>query len=423
MADLQTHYEIMFCGISQKLGVTISSPQSVAKINYIKAQPGTGYFNLLAKPIANNQAGVTAVSFQPVTYQTTVPLPAGDQTFQVSGGLLMPLGIDKTKVKGIVTYFHGTTFNKQQVGSNHATNPETQLMAQVFASQGYIVIVPDYVGQGIDWQNVHPYVLYPQVSAKTAVDMLTAVKPLIVSRYGYNGGEPALKLFSTGYSEGGSYALWFNSFISATPSILDSFYALTHAMGCEGVYATSTVMKGYLFTDVQKSHANTFNIQRQALANAVKPILSADAFLSYATYSVNSSWTAVFNMKYFDLDCEFLIPQGNCDVLAQHVDIADAFAQSQLDAALQAADANLSGVANGGASAITLSEDSVVVPNNFDSLVAAYPTKLRSTYRVPVDDLMVVSPFSVERATFVPVDHMHGLIYEFLYVLNTFNQF
>lgn len=474
VADLQTNYETLFCGLSQRLGVTIDSPQSVAKINFIKTQPGTGYFNLLSKPIANNQVGVTSVSFQPVTYQTTVPLPAGDQTFQVSGGLLMPLGIDKTKLKGVVVYFHGTTFDKQQVGSNYASNTETQLMAQVFASQGYVVVIPDYVGQGVDWQNVHPYVLYPRVSAKTAVDMLAAVKPLIMSQYSFNGAEPALKLFSTGYSEGGSYALWFNSFISATPAVLDPFYALTHSMGCEGAYATSTVMKSFLFSDVKKSQGNAFNIQRQALVNAVKPILGADAFLSYATYSVNSSWTAVFNMKFFNLDCEFFLPQSSCDVLDQHVDIADAFAQQntpcaktmlfgalgkhsngatypgllelvtsssnsvnplvspilltasaqrQLDAALQAADADLSPVANGGVSIITLSQDSVVVPNNFDSLLAAYPSKIRAAYRPNVDDLMVVSPFSVGYPLFVPVDHLHGLIYEFLYVLHTFNQF
>lgn len=474
VADLQTNYETLFCGLSQKLGVTLTSPQSIDKINFIKRQPGTGYFDLLAKPIANNRAGVRSVSFQPVTYQTTVPLPSGDQTFQVSGGLLMPLGINKSKLKGVVVYFHGTTFNKQMVGSNYATNPETQLMAQVFASQGYVVAIPDYVGQGVDWQNVHPYVLYPRVSAKTAVDMLAAVKPLIMAQYGFNGAEPALKLFSTGYSEGGSYAVWLSNFISATPAVLDPFYALTHSMGCEGAYATSTVMKGYLFSDVKKIDGNVYNIQQQVLVNAVKPILSADAFLSYATYSVNSAWAGVFNMRFFDLDCEALIPQDNCDVLDQHIDIADAFAkestpvakpmlfgaagkhsngatypglremptstsnsvnslvspilltasaQRQLDEALRAADANLSPVSDGGVSIITLSLDSVVVPNNFDSLLAAYPSKIGTSYRVNVDDLWVVSPFSVSNALFVPVDHMHGLIYEFLYALNTFNQF
>ena len=474
VADLQTNYQTLFCGLSDKLGVTITSPESVAKINYIRNQSGTGYFNLLNNPISNNAVGVTAVSFQPVTYQTTVPLPSGAQTFQVSGGLLMPLGISKAQIKGVVVYFHGTTFNKQMVGSNYSGNVETQLMAQVFASQGYIVAIPDYVGQGVDWQDVHPYVLYPQVSAKTAVDMLAAVKPLIVSQYGFTGAEPALKLFSTGYSEGGSYALWFSTFISRTPGVLDTFYALTHSMGCEGAYATSTVMKGFLFGDVQKSNGNIYNIQRQVLVNLVKPLLSADAFLSYATYSVNSSWAGVFNMSFFNLDCEFLMPQGACDVLDEQVDIAEAFAkenttiakpllfgalgkhangaiypgllemltsksnsvnslvspilltptsQQQLDAALQAADANLSAVADQGASIITLSFDSVVVPNNFDSLLAAYPSKIRAAYRVNVDDLKVVSPFSVGVPMWVPVDHLHGLIYEFLYVLNTFNSF
>lgn len=474
VATLETDYETKFGSLSSRFGVTLSSPHNVDKINFFKSMSATGYFDLLSRPIANNPVGVTGVTFQPVNYQTTVTLPTGQQTFQVSGGLLMPQGVDKTKIRGIVVYFHGTTFDKSAVGSNYAGCTEDQLAAELFASQGYVVIVPDYVGQGVDWQHVHPYVIYPTVTAKTAVDMLAAVKPLITAQYQYGGGDPPMKLFSAGYSEGGAYSLWFNAFISSTPEVLDPFYVLTHSVGMEGAYSTSVVTRGFLFNRVDKGNGNPYNIQTQSMTNLVKPILSADAFLSYAFYSMGATYSNVFSDDYFGLNASLLIPQSWCNVNGQHLNIAQAFAQPDvscakplffaaldkrandtrflglaefltltssenntyslmspymnteggqqlLDQTLQAADVNLTPCANGGVSIITLAQDSVVIPNNFDHLLAAYPTKIANAIKIDQNNLMVVSAFSVEWPMWVPADHMQAPIYECIYALNIFN--
>ncbi|ODT62876.1 hypothetical protein ABS71_15090 [bacterium SCN 62-11] len=149
----------------------------------------------------------------------------------------MPLGISRSQFKGVVVYFHGTTFSKSQVPSEYDGNGETELMAEVFAPQGYVVVMPDYVGQGVDWETVHPHVLYPKVSAQTATDMLTAAAP---TRYGLT--------------------------------------SISRSIPAEGAYSTSQVTFDYLFTDVSKSDGNPFNIQSQSIVNAVKAILSADAF-------------------------------------------------------------------------------------------------------------------------------------------------
>jgi hypothetical protein len=471
VATLEANYETVFCGLSQSLGVTLHSPQSLEKIAFIASQEATGHFDLLAHPISNNPLGVTGVSFEAIDYDTTVTLPPGVRTFHVSGGLLMPVGIDRTKVKGIVVYFHGTTFNKSMVGSSWDSG-ETQLMAELFASQGYIVAIPDYVGQGIDWQDVHPYVLYPTVSAKTAVDMLAAVKPLIRARFGFLDQAGTLKLFSAGYSEGGSYSVWFNSFISSTPGVLDAFYTLIHSVGMEGAYDTRLTTKNYLFHDVNKQNGNPFNIQSQFLVNIVKPLLSADAFLSYATWSQNSDYLSIVNEKFFNLECDPLLPQSLCDVGGQNISIAQAFAmpdtnvstpilsaalgkrgngatypfdlpfaemnsinalvtsqlleppaQLALDQTLRAADADLTPVAARGVSIFSLAQDSVVVPNNFDQLLALYPSKIDTAIKVDEKFLPIVSPFSsaVGHAVFVPADHLHGLIYEFIYALHVFD--
>ncbi len=474
--DLETAYEILFCHLSKKLGVTKITPQVVDDIAFIKSQPETGNFDLNARPISNNPLGVTGVAFQPVSYQTTVPLPAGPQTFQVSGGLLMPQGISASQVRGVIVYFHGTTFNKEQVGSEYLDNTETQLTAQVWGSQGYIVLIPDYVGQGDDWQNVHPYVLYPRVSAQTAVDMLAAVQPTIVDEYSFASDAPPLKLFSAGYSEGGAYSLWLNIYLSENPGLLDPFYQLTHSVGMEGAYNTSSITYGYLFEDVDAGGSNPYNVQSQTLVNMVKPILSADAFLSYATYSVGSDFLSIFNSDFFAMQATFPVLQELCNVNGQQVNIAQAFAlpdttiaaevlssglgksgnggsypgpievaftsknsidplvssdlltpesQAELQQVLVAADVELTAVADQGVSIITLAQDSVVVSNNFDFLLASYPSKIKNAIKIDQSQIQVLSIFSEKLgyAYFVPVDHLGGPIYEFLYALNIFNSF
>lgn len=473
VADLETNYETKFGSLSQELGVSLSTPEVVSNINFIKAQQETGHFDLLAQPILNNPVGVTAVTHQPVSYQTTVPLPEGSRIFSVSGGLLTPQGVDKTELKGVIVYFHGTTFDKSQVGSN-PTGGETQLCAEVFASQGYIVVIPDYVGQGQDWRNVHPYVLYPKVTAQTAVDMLSAVAPTLEARYGFTSEDPALKLFSTGYSEGGAYSLWFHSYLSETPSLLDPRYDLVHSVGLEGAYRTSDVIYSYIFQDVSAQDGNVFSVQSQTLVNIVKPALSADAFLSYATYSLGGDYEGAFNPGFFAMKATLPIPQSVANVNGQQVDIAAAFALpatniatevvasalgkvangsryplldvtsstrnsanalvsstilqpgplADLRAVMLAADVNLDPVAAGEVSIITLDQDSVVSPNNYDALVAEYGEKFFRTVKIDHSRLQTVSAFSGalgDGAQWVPIDHLQGLIYEFLYVLDIFN--
>lgn len=479
VADLQANYEKQFCQLDSALGVTLQTPQCQSNISYIQQQSGAGHFDLTAKPILNNPLGVTGVKFAPLTYTTRVDLPQGQQTYTVSGGLMLPQGISGDKIKGVITYFHGTTFNKCTVGSNYIATGETQLVAEVFASQGYVVIIPDYIGQGVDWQNVHPYVLYPKASAKTAVDMLEAVSSTIRKEYQLDA-RAQLKLFSAGYSEGGAYSLWFSSYIHDQPGVLNPLYQLKHAVGMEGAYATSTVTKGYLFDNVsQDIFDNIYNIQTQVITNLVKPLLSADAFLSYATYQLNGDTTSVFNTDFYNLNfvCASFVPQKICQFFQFARNMAQEFAQQaanaappvffsalgktaneatypnyetvvqssknsanslvsptllsptgqqQLDAALRAADVNLGSLPDKAVSIISLDKDSVVTSNNYKTLLANYPSKIRDAYLIPANHIQVVSYVSQYVGTkpeYVDTDHLHALIYEFLYALNTFNKY
>ncbi len=77
-------------------------------------------------------------------------------------------------------------------------------------------------------------------------------------------------------------------------------------------------------------------------------------------------------------------------------------------------------------SIISLDKDSVVTPNNYAALLAAYPSKIRYAYLMPESRLQVVSPLSYyigKKPVYVNVDHMQALAFEFLYALNIFNQY
>jgi hypothetical protein len=467
-AMLETWYETSFCQLSTA-GTSWQSTQCQQDVSLIAAQAVTGHFNLNDKPIAKNRLGVTGATFQAIAYTTTVRLPAGVRTFKVSGALAMPLGINKTKLKGVVVCFHGTQLDNSSVPSK--LSAEIKLEIALFTSQGYVVVSPDYIGQGVDYADVHPYVLYPQVTAQTAVDLLSAVLPQITSRYALSRAE-RLKLFSTGYSEGGAYSLWFYTYAHAHPSVLKPAFALTHAVGNEGAYNLSRVTTGFLFSDVNLAD-NAYHIQSQAITNVAKPVLGADVLLSFATYSLNSKYAAVFNPGFFALTCSFPNNKSKCEIGGRQLNVAQALtlpatdpslavlnsaenkktgryaypgplqiltsktnnatallasvnvpASPALRAALMAADVDLSAVGTNAVSIVTLKDDSVVTPNNFDALISSYPSKLATKVRLDQTNLLVAAVNPLTHATkYHPPDHNNAMVYELPYDLGILNKF
>ncbi|MDE4959584.1 lysophospholipase, partial [Francisella tularensis subsp. holarctica] len=79
----------------------------------------------------------------------------------VSGLLMMP---DTDSPKGVILYYHTTVFDNSAVPSNFSNDKSLIFevtYAAIYAANGYIVVAPDYIGQGDDSKNYHPYVLYP----------------------------------------------------------------------------------------------------------------------------------------------------------------------------------------------------------------------------------------------------------------------
>jgi len=126
-----------------------------------------------------------------------------------SGALMVPLGSDAVcrGARPILLYAHGTTTDRAFDMTNLQGDPngEALIMAALFASQGYIVVAPDYAGYGSSTLPYHPYLVADQQS-KDMIDALTAARTALPSAAApatTDGG----RLFITGYSQGGYVAM------------------------------------------------------------------------------------------------------------------------------------------------------------------------------------------------------------------------
>lgn len=113
---------------------------------------------------------------------------------KVSGLIAIP---NKSGSSPLLSFQHGTTFvNADAPSFNLAVS--TRHPEILFASLGYIVFSPDYIGYGTSEGETHPYLL-KQPSADIVIDMLNAGKQWLDEENIATNQQ----LFMTGYSQGG----------------------------------------------------------------------------------------------------------------------------------------------------------------------------------------------------------------------------
>jgi pimeloyl-ACP methyl ester carboxylesterase len=138
-----------------------------------------------------------AVRLYRVTYPSVIP-ERGNKPTVATGLLAVP---DTAQITfPMVSYQHGTVYEKQQVPSFPEQSPETQLMLAQFAGQGYVLIGADYFGLGLSAESEgymvkgsHQQATYDMVTASRAVldDLKLTTN----------------KLFLAGWSQGGFVTL------------------------------------------------------------------------------------------------------------------------------------------------------------------------------------------------------------------------
>ncbi|KTD43390.1 alpha/beta hydrolase family protein [Legionella quateirensis] len=144
-----------------------------------------------------------------INYKT--PDPDGNLTI-ASGLVAMP--VSPSKKVAIVSYQHGTRFERNDVPSRN--NEKNYMYLAAFGnSAGYMIAMPDYLGLGDNELPIHPYV-QGETLASSSVNMLIAAKELAqVLNYPVSD-----KLYLAGYSEGGfSTNVMFELLVNQYPSL------------------------------------------------------------------------------------------------------------------------------------------------------------------------------------------------------------
>jgi hypothetical protein len=301
--SLENSYEKIFC---------TSLNDCYGNISNVKNDANFKGFDLSKKPILNNELNIKSVDLYRVTYHTK---GQNGEDELVSGGIYYPnITKPRGKIKGVILFFHPTFFAKNSVSSYDINNPINKSVAALFAANGYVVLYPDYVGMGINHEQVHPYVLYPQVNAIDGLSIIQASQNFIKNKLQLASDIP---LYVTGYSEGSAYVLWFSRLYQEQTdfkSKLDnSGYKLKKVIPIDGAYNLSEVTWKYLFSNNNTFNSDVYRTSNSLITGGLKPPLITIALVSYGFYAESANYINIFNPEFFNMYCSLQFA-SNCNI-------------------------------------------------------------------------------------------------------------
>ncbi|MDT8999643.1 prolyl oligopeptidase family serine peptidase [Paucibacter sp. APW11] len=212
------------------------------------------------------------VDIRYVVYMTRDPSGAAATATE---GVLVPKGSDPacTGDRPVLLYAHGTSTTKSLNMADVVKNKEASLLMAMFAAQGFIVVMPNYLGYDKSSLSYHPY-LNAESQAMDMVDGLRAAKTHLAAA---SAVKPSSKLFISGYSQGGHVAM-------ATHKIIERDYASEFTVTASGpmsgpynlvkmndviigpgpVNGGATLFTPLLLTSYQKSYGNVYGSVTEA---------------------------------------------------------------------------------------------------------------------------------------------------------------
>lgn len=155
-----------------------------------------------------------------------------------SGVVFIPAATETTMMP-VFSYLHGTLTRDLDAPSN--LKGIESVIGWIMAMDGYISVLPDYLGMG-DGPGVHPY-QHAASEASASVDMLKAAllfcntNPLVLSK-------PDGNLYLSGYSQGAHAALATQNELQTNPV---PGLTLRKTVAGSGAYSLSFIQKNYLF--------------------------------------------------------------------------------------------------------------------------------------------------------------------------------
>lgn len=213
--------------------------------------------------LALSGAPLCDVLYYDIQYHTVGGM--GEAT-TASAALMVPTGLGSscTGARPMLLYAHGTSTDRA-FNMTNLQNAETLSLTALFASQGYIVVAPNYAGYDTSTLAYHPYLIADEQS-KDMIDALTAARtalPLASATLTRDNG----KLFVTGYSQGGFVAMATHRALQADGAAVTASapmsgpYALAafvDAIFSGEVNGGATASSTLLFTAYQMAYGNIY---------------------------------------------------------------------------------------------------------------------------------------------------------------------
>ena len=238
---------------------SLSAPSLLLQLSGASNKQLQQLLSLVGSPVCD-------IAVYHIEYET---VGGANEATTASGAFMVPTGGNSncTGARPIVLYAHGTSTDR---GFNIADltneqNAEGLFLAAVFASQGYIVVAPNYVGYDTSTLPYDAFLVGDQQSADM-IDALTAARTALPA-----AGAPTTtdggKLFITGYSQGGYVALATHRAMQAAgmrvtaSAPMSGPYALAAFVDAvfEGeVDGGAPVVATMLFTSYQKSYGDIY---------------------------------------------------------------------------------------------------------------------------------------------------------------------
>ena len=197
-------------------------------------------------------------------------LGGASEPTQSSGALMVPTGSSPfcSAPHPVVLYAHGTSTDRSYDLANLAdsTNPangESALIAAVYASNGFIVVAPNYAGYDISTLGYHPYLN----AAQQAGEMQHALQAARTALASLPVNTDPQHLFVSGYSQGGHVAMATVRALEAAGTTVTAAAPMSgpYAMGAFGdiifsgtVDIGATLFLPLLSTSYQKAYGNLY---------------------------------------------------------------------------------------------------------------------------------------------------------------------
>ena len=200
--------------VGNLVGSTLNGTMSIGQVNQLIQKK----FGSTISPTAQ------ALDLYKISYRSR---DEKNREVVLSGLVVLPRG---GAANGLVVFNHGTIVNSalapsRFTGKSNAS--EAELATLGFASGGYAVAMPDYLGLG-DHKGAHPYPL-GAANSPSAVDIVEPARTLAARQNTQVGS----RLFVSGYSEGGAVAMWTVRDLERKSGAL---YAVSAAVPMSGPY-------------------------------------------------------------------------------------------------------------------------------------------------------------------------------------------